>query len=353
MLNNCNCDCIISENDGLNKVLLELYIGSVDNPILRVCNCHGDDIDYTDFVYTDGKIYYDVVFGDLYGGVYRFQVVGDNGFTTDLIEIDAMNIGTDSNAMMTIDEYGYILTDVSTHPVELPIATDTTLGGVKVGDGLAIDNTGILSVDESQLGSLVNQIYVGSNNDEVFIAGYGNELVKVQFGALAVCTPLFTTTIQLNITYAGTVDFELVYDHVNICTFSQVVTLGSNIVTISRPLLGTGAGGHGVSIRMISTDAAGSVAEQGAFATVSGYNLEESNAWDGTITILAPVDKLMVNMPADVVLKSRIATIYIENDIDSPINGIGEQHQALIVNMPANIVLGNITESVSTEEVTE
>jgi len=59
------------------------------------------------------------------------------------------------------------------NPGDLPIASETTLGAIKVGTGLTIDGEGILATDGSavtgatNLGSGLGQIYSGEANDEL------------------------------------------------------------------------------------------------------------------------------------------------------------------------------------------
>lgn len=74
------------------------------------------------------------------------------------------------------------VTDNLVNEYELPIATNNLLGGIKVGDGLSIDNAGILSTDEIDLSVVENMIAEDFDSTKSYVVGdyciYDNKLYK-------------------------------------------------------------------------------------------------------------------------------------------------------------------------------
>lgn len=83
------------------------------------------------------------------------------------------------------DDTKWLVTNVTDNLVneyELPIATNSLLGGVKVGDGLLIDSTGVLSTDEIDLSVVENMIAEDFDSTKSYVVGdyciYDNKLYK-------------------------------------------------------------------------------------------------------------------------------------------------------------------------------
>lgn len=114
------------------------------------------------------------------------------------------------------------------------------------------------------------------------------QINAISFAAKVNCIPLYATTVQLDITTAGTVKLYVIYDSGIIGTYEQYCTAGKQIVTITRPLLNVTNGSHTVALFITSEDAEGTAAKE-AYATVTGSGLAASAGWDGTITVTEDV----------------------------------------------------------------
>ena len=82
-------------------------------------------------------------------------------------------------------------------PYSLPIASASTLGGVKVGSGLAIDGTGILSVSTSGVGAIRDlQQITATSGQTVFTVsgGYTPGLIDVFLNGVLLTSPAITTS---------------------------------------------------------------------------------------------------------------------------------------------------------------
>ena len=128
-------------------------------------------------------------------------------------------------------------------------------------------------------------VYFSVGSGKVNISTMPNQVVKIQFSASLSCLPIFATTIPFTITHFGTVKFNVAFDSTTINTYSQDCPAGVHFKTITMPLVGTGNGGHTVSVQILSADAAGTVDGANTYATVYGSGLEANAAWDGTIRV--------------------------------------------------------------------
>lgn len=383
MLINCDCDCVISENDTTNCIDLELYIGEdIINPTIQIVNCESETIVYDDFTYSGGKLFYRMCNTDVFGtGVCSFQVIADN-LTTKIVYITCTNITETGNFRLGRDQrYAfdwYVLLDV-TPEEEWPIATTDSTGMVQIGDGLTITEGGLLSVNDETIAS---QTYWTLNATATTIGELQEEVLRLSFLAYNLCTPVFTITMQFEITVPGTVNIRISYDNLELATYSQIVSVGLHTFTVSRPLVGTVAADHLVTIRVNSEDARGTVVEQMTYASVTGSGLARSYAWDGTISFreyITPIDltekvveaepfaqefaavaqtpdplNLSIGISAILINDTPISvnefTENIESELTTVLQSTAEESVASI-DMSTNIIIvGAVTETITTTE---
>lgn len=100
--------------------------------------------------------------------VALYNTTGQNtdGAMTQKATTDALNLKADASSLATVattGDYGDLLNAPT--PYTLPIAGANTLGGVKVGTGLSIDNAGILSVTGGGGSDIVLYNTTGQNTD--------------------------------------------------------------------------------------------------------------------------------------------------------------------------------------------
>lgn len=100
--------------------------------------------------------------------VALYNTTGQNtdGAMTQKATTDALNLKADASSLATVattGDYGDLLNAPT--PYTLPIAGANTLGGIKVGTGLSIDNAGILSVTGGGGGDIVLYNTTGQNTD--------------------------------------------------------------------------------------------------------------------------------------------------------------------------------------------
>lgn len=133
------------------------------------------------------------------------------------------------------DLYDRILR-IEQNPYDLPIASDTVLGGVKVGSGLSIDGSGVLSVDASEvidpaLQSLQAQLDAVASRDAF------DELTA---------TTAFIDTLAADRVYANRYYFTHdIYFYIDVVDGTPCVHLNADFITDGDQILGDGTPGGG------------------------------------------------------------------------------------------------------------
>lgn len=147
MLSNCDCNCIISENNSTNCLCLELYIGQVENPQINIISTENLEMRITsDFEYKDGTIYHDLDCGCILGTGYATLKVTGTDFESKEITFECKNVSLDGNFILTKNElYSY------NHYRIANINQDTSAVSQEEFNDLANEVDGMLKSDDIRL----------------------------------------------------------------------------------------------------------------------------------------------------------------------------------------------------------
>ena len=199
-------------------------------------------------------------------------------------------------------------------------------------------------------------VYFNVGSGKVEISNLLSQVVKVQFSAVLTCIPLFAVTIPFTVTTAGTIDFVIVYDGTTAITYSQYCEPGIHFKAINFPLVGTGNGGHTVSVWVKSENAKGIIDSSNTYATVNGSGLQANAAWDGTIRVAETANPIAIENVVEVTpfVQNFYATKYtpIPTNVQIAISGIElSGNNVAIKALNENIV--TLIEDIPHEIVTE
>ena len=147
MLSNCDCNCVISENNNTNCLCLELYIGQVENPQINIISTENLEMRITsDFEYKNGTIYHDLDCGCILGTGYATLKVTGTDFESKEITFECKNVSLDGNFILTKNElYNY------NHYRIANINQDTSAVSQEEFNDLALEVDGMLKSDDIRL----------------------------------------------------------------------------------------------------------------------------------------------------------------------------------------------------------
>jgi len=107
-------------------------------------------------------------------------------------------VAGDGISVDSTDPANPIVTNTNPTPYTLPTASDTVLGGVKIGARLSIDGNGVLSADLQSGGTGVVETIVAGNNIDVDSTDPANPIVSVETLTLADISDVTASITELN-----------------------------------------------------------------------------------------------------------------------------------------------------------